>query len=69
MMSWRSWDRVRLCLASVLIGYMIGVVVEHYRMARQTPEIHPLKVTILDDGGADLKVESTVAKPHAKANQ
>lgn len=58
-------QRFLLRLIGLLIGILAGILVLRFYDQRQAAaeQIQPLKVTIIDDGGADLKVESTVVEP------
>lgn len=54
------WFPVLCFIASSTGTYVGNVLYAHNHNAQQAVGQHPLNVTVLDDGGADLKVETTV---------
>lgn len=56
-----TWQRTALVsLISLLLLWLIEWVAGGFHSKPPSESPQPLKVTIIDDGGADLKVESTV---------
>lgn len=62
---------MRVKIVFLLCGFMAGVLAEATRckLRQQAQEIQPLTVTVLDDGGAKLKVKTCVEQDAKESNK
>ena len=52
---------LRLLLATTVLSFGLGVLTG-WLCFRPSPAMHPLEVTGLDSGGADLKIETCIVE-------